>query len=132
MFIYGGPGYQQVTGVRSQWVPRWEMFSGMALGMMRVHITVVDANVGQPRTVFWQDYLPVPKPRQLRRAVVVRRESEVRAHGRRICKKEGKDTSVFISAELATREGWKALIVAEEDFCQQTRDKRSRSKRGKR
>jgi hypothetical protein len=110
-------------GVRSQWVPRWEMFSGMALGMMRVHIKVRDDIPGHPRTVYWEDYLPVPKPRQVRHAVVVQREAEVRAHGRRICKQEGEGASVFISAELATREGWKVLMAGEKDLCQLTRQK---------
>lgn len=121
VFIYAGPGYQQVTGVHSQWVPRWEMFSGIALGMTRVHIEVRDDISGLPRTVHWEDYLPEPKPHQVRRAVVVRNESEIRTHGRRICRKEGGKAAVFISADVATREGWKALNSGEKNLCENAR-----------
>lgn len=50
LFISGGPGYRQAMDAHSQWVPRWQMFSGMALGIVRVHIEVRDGASSSPRT----------------------------------------------------------------------------------
>ena len=111
------------------WVPRWIMFSGKGLGILRVRTVAVDRKTGEERLVSWDTYDSPPRPHRPRRVKVVTRERDVWSFGRRVCRNEGPNVEVYVPADRAVKSGWKRELDGVGDICRRRKKSRRIPKR---
>jgi hypothetical protein len=114
-FIALAPGYRELVG-GSLPVPRWQMFSGIALDLYRVKFE--SSADGKRQDVDRYALLgyenPLKAPRWVR---LIRSESEAYALASRLCRRLGSDAELYMHLDDATRLGWRSLNDGTGNVC---------------
>ena len=117
-----GPAYRQVLRGKEEMMPRWAMFSGMAVNFLAVEVSYETVS-SDLAPVSLDVLFPHRKPskrseRKPVTAVRLRRTSDLDDLVRRACSKVGPDARVVVSARRAHRvKGWEAVREREPYDC---------------
>ncbi len=137
LLITLGPAYRQVLRGEEKMMPRWAMFSGMAVNFLALDISYEKS--GEPRAPVPSEMLfPDPQPPKKgegikpRWAVRVRKVTELERLLSRTCKELGPEATLYVNARLAHRvDGWRPVKEDEQYECaEMMKERRSRRNHG--
>ena len=116
-FILLGPAVEQVFGYKSVWMPRWIMYSGVGVGILKgtFHLARPNEPVVEltPLGVLSLDRYPMIRHYEFDQTIL--EKSDLRHFASRICDDLPSGGTLSFIGSVGTRQGWQAMNVA--DIC---------------
>lgn len=123
-FILVGPAYRQLLDGKNAMMPKWTMFSGMAVNFYALRLQYRQGDSGElqavPSHLIYLSKTPVdvngrPQPRQ---ALQLRKKRDVDGVLRNVCRELGPETQLVMDLRWADRaRGWKQVAMGEVRRC---------------
>ena len=121
VFILAGPAWVQVFGGRSgPWTRPWRMYTGVGRALCEVRfVRRVERSDGSVRDVPLDrrqtlGFTEGPAPRNVE---LLTTPEEVRAQGKKLCKRLGRGADVRVTARCSGATDWETAITTQERLC---------------
>jgi hypothetical protein len=119
LFIWLGPAYRQVLGLRGGVLHGWTMYSRVGTGMLHVEYRLRGPD-GVERPLDRFAVLGQPTPKKARGAGrKIATLLEAQQLGRGLCVRLGPESDVRLYVRKAVQSGWRQLAAGEENLCSQ-------------
>lgn len=109
------PAARQLDGSERRWLPAWDMYADLGIGIVRARFYAVDEH-GQRALLDRHRVLGRRDPRGGPLATL-RGEAGVLRVARELCDRLGPGVKIQLDGEIATWSGWEPLLADIDDLC---------------